>query len=559
MSSYLNFVDTNCKNCYKCLRECPVKAITVIGDEAKINADLCVLCGHCTSVCHFNAKVVSDSRCDARKLLSGKSPVIASVAPAFVSSFKTDSFADFKAALLKLGFSDAYETAEGANIVTKEYKKLLASKEYKNLIASACPAIVRLMQLYYPDSLKYLAPTDSPMLAHAKMIRERLGDCKVVFIGPCIAKKREADMSKLVDCALTFEELEDMLAEDNIKIEKSEEDREEELSSNKARYYPINRGIIKSFDGYVEGYEFISVDGLARASEVLSNIDTLSGMFIEMHACEFSCINGPCALGKDKGGFIKATEEVRAYTKRSNEKGGAQQASALSFSREYLPIKVPKKMPTEEEIRAILTETGKTSAEDELNCGACGYNTCRDKAIAVYNGWAQVEMCVPFMREKAESMSYEIIQNSPNGIIAVDEQFNISEINLKARQLLGIEKSAVKGDPLEYYYNPAEFYRASTLGEEVTRKKMQLKSGAWVEMTITRVHNQKTTFCIMKDITGDIFYEDKIKQLKEDTLKTTNEVVEKQMRVVQEIASLLGETAAETKIALIKLKDTIQK
>lgn len=601
MREYLNFKQANCKNCYKCLRECPVKAITVINDRARIRDELCVLCGHCTGVCAFNAKEVVNDTAAVKKLLAGKKKVIASVAPAFAASFVPD-FAAFKAGLLRLGFADAFETAGGAREVTDRYLQCLRSGKYRNLIASACPSIVRLIRLYYPDALPYLAPVVSPMVAHGKLLRARYPDAKIVFIGPCIAKKREADESGEIDAALTFEEVNAMFVEGHIDIageaeaaatacaavenncgtapksveendsrtapksvgendsrtaQKSVEETDSRTAQkNAARYYPINRGIIKSFDSYCDGYEYISVDGLARAKEVLGNIDTLSGMFIEMHACEFSCINGPCALHKQKGGFIKATETVRAYAKTGDEAMPPVSDTDLSYT--YKKIEDKRRMPTEEEIRKILEATGKFTPEDELNCGACGYNTCREKAIAVYNGMAEISMCVPYMRERAEGLSYDIIQNSPNGILALDSELCVTEVNEQAAQMLGASKATVKGEPIEKYCNPADFYAALYDNEFFTDKKVQLdRSGKWVEMTIRKVRNQNLLFCIMKDITKDVDYSTRIGKIKEETVAAADAVVKKQMRVVQEIASLLGETTAETKIALLKLRDTI--
>ena len=214
--------------------------------------------------------------------------------------------------------------------------------------------------------------------------------------------------------------------------------------------------------------------------------------------------------------------------------------------------------PPDYEIRAILEATGKYKPEDELNCGACGYPTCRDKAIAVYNGMAEIDMCVPYMREKAESLSFDIIQNSPNGILAVDESFRITDINEEAARLLSIPRNGCKGELLERYFNPTDFYIVASDGKAVDDKKIKLeKSGAWVEMSIRKVSGQNLLFCIMKDITEETEDKSRLDKLKEDTYRTTDEVIGKQMRVVQEIASLLGETAAETKIALLKLKETL--
>lgn len=553
--AYLNFNSSNCRNCYKCLRECPVKAISVIDDKAQIVENLCILCGHCANACRFNAKEVKDDKAAVRRLLASEKPVYVSLAPSFVSSFDVKSFAAMENALKQLGFAFVEETAVGAAAVTDEYKKLLQSGKYKNLIASACPAIVRLISQYYPDALPYLAPVDSPMVAHAKQLKKTFGkNASVVFIGPCLAKKREAEESGVIDAVLTFEELSAMLSESGIVPDRELTDAPQAL---RARYYPINGGVIKSFDSFADGYEYLSVDGVNRSKGVLENINALSGTFIEMHACEFSCVNGPCSPNKRDGGFIKATERVRSFTK-SGMNSDAHPLRDGDFKRVYESIPRSRVVPPEYEIRRILEATGKFKPEDELNCGACGYPTCRDKAIAVYNNMAQIDMCVPYMREKAESLSFDIIQNSPFGILAVDESFRITDINEKAAQLLGIVRTGCKGELVERYINPTDFYIVAADGKPIDNKKLELeKSGARVEMSIRKVEGQNILFGIMKDVTKEELDREKLDKLKTETYQTTDEVIGKQMRVVQEIASLLGETAAETKIALLKLKSTL--
>lgn len=553
--AFLNFNSSNCRNCYKCLRECPVKAISVIDDKAQINEDLCILCGHCANACRFNAKEIEDATAAVKNLIASKRKTYVSLAPSFISSFDVKGFTAMENALKALGFDFVEETAVGADAVTKQYKSLLESGKYRNLIASACPATVRLIAQYYPDALPFLAPVDSPMVAHARQLKKDFGnDIAVVFVGPCLAKKREARDSGVIDAVLTFEELGDMLEEKGIVPDGSLADSPRAL---RARYYPINRGIIKSFDSFVGGYEYLSVDGVNRSKDILENIDALSGMFIEMHACEFSCINGPCVGKRKDGGLFKSTERVRTYTREGAKKTEFPLRGG-TFAHKYERIAKKTVIPPDYEIRRILEATGKFKPEDELNCGACGYPTCRDKAIAVYNNMAQIDMCVPYMREKAESLSFDIIQNSPNGIFAVDENFRITDINEKAATLLSIPRTGCKGELLERYFNPTDFYIVAADSKPIDNKKLQLeKSGAWVEMSIRKVEGQNILFCIMKDVTDEILDKSRLDKLKTDTYRTTDEVIGKQMRVVQEIASLLGETAAETKIALLKLKETL--
>ncbi|PWM72791.1 MAG: hypothetical protein DBX59_05765 [Bacillota bacterium] len=560
MTSYLEFKNAECRDCYKCLRFCPVKAIEVVNHQARIIESRCILCGKCTEVCPQNAKRVHTELDEVKRLLSS-SRVVASVAPSFVSSFETEEFSVMKIALGKLGFADAEETATGARMVTAEYEKLLKMGKYKNLITSACPAVDRMIQMYYPDALKYLAPVDSPMVAHAKMLKAA-GAEKVVFIGPCIAKKREGNESGVVDGVLTFEDLKTLFSENGVELANIARLKSAESGGvNRAKYYPISRGIIKSFDKYVDGYEYVAVDGADKCREVLENIDSLSGMFLELNSCEYACVNGPCSLIK-KGSAVKANAAIRKYTNKDIEGGLSAVAAApagVDFAHEYARIRPNDRIPSEREIAEILARTGKTEKKDELNCGACGYNSCREKACAVANGYAELDMCLPYMRERAESMSYEIIQSSPNGIILLDNEFNITEINQKAKEIFGISEKDVKGRAAFDFINPTEFVLAQEEGKNVHNKRIKIeKTGKTIELSVILLKKQKVLYGVMKDITEEADYDEKLNAVKLETLSTTDEVIKKQMRVAQEIASLLGETTAETKVALLKLKKTLQ-
>lgn len=561
MISYLDFKDARCKDCYKCLRECPVKAIKVVDHHAKIIESRCILCGHCTEVCPQNAKSVHTERQEVEKLLkTGKA--VASVAPSFVSSFDLQDFNVMKLALGRLGFADAEETSIGAREVTAQYKRLLEEGTFKNFITSCCPAVNTMIELYYPKALAYLAPVDTPMIAHAKMIRKKRPDAKVVFIGPCIAKKREAHESGVVDGVLTFEDLAAMFEDKGIVLSEIAHIPSKPAGGvNRAKYYPISRGIIKSFENYIDGYEFVAVDGAEKCKEVLENIESLSGMFIEMNSCDSACVNGPCSLAL-KAGALKANADIRKYVSRDLAENGSapcEEVKGIDFTCVHERKRTEDFVPTDRQIAEILAKTGKTRPEDMLNCGACGYNTCYEKAWAVANGYANIDMCVPYMRERAESMSYEIIQTSPNGIVLLDTDLNILEINGKAKELLGIKERDVKGRGIFHYFNPTEFVLAQNDNKSVHNKKVYIeKTGSYIELTIIVMKDNKGTYAVMKDITQETKSEEQLDKVKLETLATTDEVIKKQMRVAQEIASLLGETTAETKVALLKLKKTLQ-
>ena len=556
---YLDFTGSRCRDCYKCLRECPVKAIKYIDHEARIIEDRCILCGKCTVVCPQNAKRVHSEIADVEALLASGKPVVASVAPSFVSAFGVRDFTAMSIALGKLGFAAAEETAVGANIVTAEYEKLLETGGYKNFITSACPAINRMIQLYYPKALKYLAPVASPMVAHARLLKKRYPDAAVVFIGPCIAKKREGRESGVISAVLTFNELNTMFNARSIDPQKVAAVSSGESSANRSKYYPISRGIIKSFNKLPKGYEYVAVDGVKRSFDVLEDIDSLEGMFIEINCCEYACINGPATL--DREGALKANESVRKYAAASlddESAGDYIDSEGIDLAEGHPRITLGNVVPSERDIRATLAKTGKLKPEDELNCGACGYPTCREKAIAVLNGNADLDMCIPYMRKRAESMSFEIIQNSPNGIIMMDYDLKISESNAIARKLLGIEMSDPKGTFLYESVNAAEFFQAVGSGKNVHKKKVYIEeTKRYVDMNIVMLPEHKTLFAVLKDVTNNVEYSKELDEVRAKTLATTDEVIKKQMRVAQEIASLLGETTAETKVALLKLKETL--
>lgn len=563
MAEYLEFRKARCKDCYKCLRECPVKAIDVTNHQAKIIAERCILCGHCTITCPQNAKIVHSELDSVKQILATGKRVIASVAPSFISSFGVPNFSVFKIALGKLGFADAEETAVGARAVTAEYKKLLESGKFDNFITSACPAICHLIQEYYPKALRYLAPVDSPMIAHAKILKAADPDAQIIFLGPCIAKKREAYESHLIDGVLTFEDLQALFAEKEIVLSEISDlpMTGKAKFANLAKIYPISRGIIKSFDTQPDNYEYMAVDGVARCMKALDNIESLSGVFLEMNACIDGCVNGPCSLDLP-GGSVKATSDVRNYVRREREQLPMEHTpkpTPVDLTGFYPRLRSNSTPATEREITEILRKTGKTKPEDELNCGACGYSTCREKAWAVLNGYADLEVCLPYMRERAETMSYEIIQNSPYGIIVLDRDMNIMDINSKAMELYGMTGQSVKGRPAMDFFNPSDFMIALTEKKDQEQKKVLIPAtGAYVDLSINILDGHDVLFGILNDVTKKVSFDEQLSKVKMETLVTTDEVIKKQMRVAQEIASLLGETTAETKVALLKLKKTLQ-
>lgn len=556
MTTYLDFKSARCKNCYKCLKECPVKAIRIVNNQAKIIETRCILCGKCTLVCPQNAKEVHSELSEIKALVRAKK-VIASVAPSFISNFNVLGFSAMRNALKQVGFYDAEETARGARAVADEYERLLAEGRYKNFITSCCPSVNRAISLYYQDALKYLAPVESPAVVHARILKEENPGCSIVFIGPCIAKKKECRESGLFDGVLTFEELEELFEELDIQPEDTKE--AENQYWNRARVFPVSTGVIKTLKSPSADYEYIAVDGASRCRKVLEEIDRLEGIFVELNTCQGACVNGPCTLNREDSSII-SNARVRKYT-AENSWGELlpEKDENVSVFCEHSRISINDRQPSEEEIRKILEETDKYTPEDELDCGACGYSSCREKAWAVANGYADVEMCLPYMRERAENLSGEIIENSPNGIVVIDSNFRVVDINDKASQLLGIEQFREKADSIiDLTGNDPDIIEA--LAEKRNLKLEELlipATGSYVEFSLNHMKDHNMIFATMKDITEEVHYNEKLDKLTDETIAAADAVIKKQMRTAQEIASLLGETTAESKIALMKLKEIL--
>ena len=562
MSEYLEFKPVQCKDCYRCLRECPVKAINIKDHHAQIIEGHCILCGHCTKVCPQKAKIEHSELPVVRELLKSGAKMAATVAPSFISSLGQEDFTILRIALAKLGFAMAEETAVGAQAVTEEYKRILANGEMKNFITSACPAACRLIQMYYPKALPYLAPVDSPMVAHAKMLRRNDPSLKVVFIGPCIAKKREADEHG-IDAVLTFEELLQLFEENGIDMQNINHlaVTADNAGANRAKAYPATQGIIRSFDALPEGYRYLAVDGIDRLTEVLENIESLDHTFIEMNVCPGGCINGPCAIGIE-GGVMKAEADINAYVEREMASRKHTRAPEVGVSLAYAHPRLRSKSrpATEKEIEDVMHRTGKFTKADELDCGACGYRTCREKAWAVVNGYADIDICLPYMRKRAESLAVDIVRNSPEGVMIVDPDMNIVDINASAMKMLGLggTPESVQGRPLVESFPPIEFYNAYSQKRRTENPCLRIAAtGRYVSLTVSLLSEQNLLFGLMKDISEQVSYDKKLEKVRTDTLATTDELIMKQMRVAQEIASLLGETTAETKVALLKLKKTL--
>lgn len=566
--SVISTIKTDCKDCYKCVRSCPMKAIRVSDGRAQIVDERCINDGKCIHICPQGAKQVRMTDLElVRQWLDDGETIAVSLAPSYPVSLELVGNCEIIPILRKLGFAYIQETALAAEYVAEEHIRCLTPDQPLPLITSSCPVVVDLVEKHYPHLIPYLAPVLSPMALHGKMLKERFP--RVIFIGPCIAKKEEMTHEGVrgaIDAVLTFKELQLLMQErlDLADIAACTKDSTDQGSTvfdgpeaGLARLFPLGGGLLRtaalSTDSLAE--EFLTVTGLEEVILVLEDFESCKGLkMIEILACKGGCINGVGAA-TEKGLIERRQELLKVHTDVAVNQ---IPPLALSANRGYNSRLDTYRIPSEEEIRQILARVGKTSPDDELNCGSCGYDSCREKAIAVYNGFAELEMCLPYMRSRAESMSNVIIHSTPNGLIVVDKQMKIIEVNPSAERMFQVTSEQVKGMDLSKIMDDTIFQKIAVEKGMVTEFR-KYSDSLIVREYVFYVDKHDLVIGIFYDVTTEEQQKSKLDTMREETLKKAQDVIDKQMRVAQEIAGLLGETTAETKVTLTKLMNLMEK
>lgn len=566
---FMGFSKANCKNCYACIRVCPVHAIKVKSGQVHIIKERCIACGNCFKACPQNAKLIKSEIDMVKHYIKGRKKVVASIAPSFASIFGVNSNKIPKA-LKILGFDYVEETASISDLIINEYNKYANMDDDKTYITSFCPPVNDLIQKYFSKISKNIIPVASPAIVHARVLKERYGsDIKVVFIGPCLAKKSDSHDEKSIDIVLTFEELENWLNDEDIKLDNLKEEPFDYVSKEK-RLLPIIGGPTKYIEDKIPMKNIIQADGIDDCIVLIKEI--MDGKFknslIDMNSCRHSCINGS-GMPNDNVSCYERKENLKKYARISSKCEENSIDSNINnkviniptglIDKEFLPKEVLLNQPSEKELLEILNDMGKYEKSDELNCGSCGYQTCREKAIAVYNNMAEVEMCLPFMREKAENLSGIIFNTTPNIIVILDKNLDIIKLNPAAQKFLDISNKKAKGLPIVMFSDEEKFKQVVKSKVNIYKEKTTLSfNNATVLESIIWLDKNQVVLWIADDITKDEELQEKIKSMKIDAISMAQTVINKQMTVAQEIASLLGETTAETKVTLTKLKNLIK-
>ena len=402
-------ISERCRVCYTCVRECPAKAIRIAGRRAEVMAERCIGCGNCVRVCSQHAKKVASALEEVRELLHSGVRVAALIAPSFPAEFVDLDYEIFLGMIRALGFQLLNEVAFGADLVATEYRRLLARDKERRYIATSCPAVVAYVERYHPDMVTSLAPIVSPMVATARVVRKLYGDeVKTVFVGPCVAKKGEAISALVggdVDAVMTFTELRELFhleGVDSTQVKISEFDPPH---SGAGALFPITRGMLQAarIDEDLLRGEVVAADGRTGFSEAIREFESgdLGVQLLEALCCN-GCIMGPGLT--TTAPLFRRRERVSRYVrqriKRLNwatwDRNVAELSTSIDLARHFLANDQRLGAESEDEIRSVLARMGKLQPEDELNCGACGYETCREHAVAIHKGLAESEMCLPY-------------------------------------------------------------------------------------------------------------------------------------------------------------------
>lgn len=560
----IDFKATKCRHCYKCVRYCEVKAIMVKDGRAEIMPDNCVLCGHCLQICPQSAKtLVSDLR-KVQEMIEDGERVVISIAPSYMGLLKYHTIGQVRSALLQLGFEDVRETSEGAALVTVEYEKLLEEGKMENIITTCCPSVNELIEKYYPELVPQMAPVVSPMIAHGMMLKKELGDdVKVVFLGPCIAKKKEAQdprHNSYIDAVLNFNDINRWLQDEEIEITECEDQPFVHMDPKVNRLYPVTNGVVNSVLATQEkkdNYRKFYVHGESNCIDLCKGLvrGEISGCFIEMNMCAGGCIKGPTVNDQSISRFkVKLDMEEQISREPVEDQVTAPKLEEISLHKLFMDRRPKDPIPTQEEIRSILAMTGKNHPEDELNCGACGYPTCREKAIAVFQKKAELNMCIPFMYDKSESFASLVMDTSPNIVLIVDEDMKILEYSNAGEKYFGKSRAEALQMYLYEFIDPTDFQWVFDTRQNIHGKKVNYPEYKLDTLqNIVYIEKEHVVLATFIDITKEEEQarQDYMKKL--DTIDLAQKVIHKQMMVAQEIAGLLGETTADTKTTLMTL------
>ncbi len=559
---FIEFDENKCDSCYKCLRICPTKAISFNKDQRSIIDNLCIKCGLCSQSCPQEALHIRSSAGIIRTLVADGHDVAVSIAPSFAGAFGLDNPLRVVGGLRQMGVKYIEETAIGAEMVAREYDRYIEENEQGVYITSCCPSANYLIEQHFPYLISSVIPVVSPMIAHGKSMKQRYGeDTKVVFVGPCMAKMAEAEeLSGAIDYVVTFDEIYQLQKALGRNFRDCKPSDFDATSYSRGRAFPLGGSLQRHNEGAKE-LRPLRVDGIDACKSVLSEIrnGSVNNCCVEINICEGSCMNGPDMPKNHMGRFARELY-MKQYVDSGEEAVGKPITGDLpEMARTFKDKQSKEQEPNIQIVRNVMAQMGKYTEEDELNCGACGYKTCYDKAKAVFMGYSDIETCLPYLREKAESMQNIMIESSPNAVIMMDHELNIKEVNPSFKRMLNKDNLPFEEMPIKLFVDHPIFGQVLETKESVQNKKIHIPTEDTYFLTnIVYLEETGMMLAFLTDISNEEQSKQEFIRLREETLQKTQDVIDKQMRVAQEIASLLGETTAETKMSLKSLNELVQ-
>lgn len=540
-----------CRDCYRCLRNCPVNAIKMKDGQASIEVEMCILCGTCLKECPQNAKQFRRDLEKVKRLIKENEYVAVSIAPSFPAMFEDWQIERVPSLMRKFGFSYVCETAEAAYYVAMETKEYFSEKVKGLCLSTACPSFVTYIEKFQPKNVDNLIPLVSPMVAHAKRLKNKLGsNWKVVFVGPCVAKKAEAERTEyknLIDGVLTFTELIEWINEENVNLKQYEVSEFDEQVPGDARLYALTGGMSKTAALETDNLN-TSVYAMSGFTEIVDSLcsfnETDNKIMIEPLICLSGCVNGP---GLPKATTVyKRKENVISYAKQKRNETAIVEKRLVKLSTSYNHAAgLIEECFSDEQIRNVLDQTGKQNEEDQLNCAACGYQTCLENAKAILSGMVEIESCIPYMRRLAEKRTDKIIETSPNGIVILNKEFEIIHMNPAFKKFFMCTNSVV-GKRISYLMDPEAFIKLKDC-ENVTVEQTVNHTNYNIicHQILYKLIEDEQYIGIFVDITKNLSDEEKLDSLRERTIYQAQELLQHQIEMAQQLAKLLGENTAK--------------
>lgn len=559
----------NCQDCYKCITKCPVKSIKIEDNSASVINDLCIYCGQCVLSCPVHAKNYREDYKKVQWMIDSGKKVVACIAPSIITDFKEISIPEFYSYLKELGFYGVSETANGAEIVAQESQKWLEDQPNGVYISSCCPSIVNYISIYFPMLIKNIVPIVSPMVAHGNQVKKSLGkDVKTVFIGPCIAKKQEADIfSNSIDVAITFKELKKLFDDEMLQKRKISQVLPENFILGKpsiGNLFPIDGGMLTNMkkNTSVIDFGYMTFSGMKIIKDIINEIPGWKPdkkIFLELMACEGGCVKGPGMNNRE--GLITKREKILFSSSVSNEFENITTIAkeGINVKREFSQLKTYIScIHSEDEIQNVLFSMGKWTEKDELNCTGCGYENCREFAKAMLDGKAERTMCISYMRKVAQDKASILLQKIPYGVVIVDENLRVIDCNKKFAEMIRGETLMIfennPGLPNADLTKLVSFHKLfSTLlasGEEIIEQDVR-DGDNYYHVSIISIQKFKIICGIIENFKDPDIQHDIIGNRIQD-------VIGQNMEVVQRIAYLLGENASYTESMLNSIIETKQ-